>query len=198
MILLSHEGRELELPPDSMIIINNASERDYEFFANEDLKIEFDGACLYIHSPASKRHEDVVFNLLNIFKTFLKQNPSFGNAIGSRFALRLPNGKRPEPDVVIVPANSVNETDSVYDDVPKMVIEILSPGTADHDMTVKRQWYEESKIPEIWYVDLDARKIIVIRLAENHAYLEEEHDSGSIRCDALGGLEISIDDVFST
>lgn len=150
MLLLAHKGRELELPPDSMIIIANASERDYVFFANEDLKIEFDGTCLYIQSPASKRHEDVVFNLLSIFKTFPKQNPSFGNAIGSRFALRLPNGKRPKPDVVIIPANSVDEADFVYDGIPKMEVEILSPGTADHDKTVKRQWYEESKIPEIW------------------------------------------------
>jgi len=74
MLKLFHAGHEIELSPDSMIIVKRASEQDYETLANEDLKVEFDGECLYIHSPASKMHENVVFNLLAIFKTFLAQN----------------------------------------------------------------------------------------------------------------------------
>ncbi|MHA1652169.1 MAG: Uma2 family endonuclease [Candidatus Helarchaeota archaeon] len=104
----------------------------------EDLKVEFDGECLYIHSPASKKHENVVFNLLTIFKTFLRHNPSLGEALGSHFALKLPNGKRPEPDIVIVPAGIVNDNDCIYEGIPKLVIEILSPSTREFDLKEKK------------------------------------------------------------
>jgi Uma2 family endonuclease len=198
MLMLSHAGHEIELSPDSMIIIKNASEHDYESLANEDLKVEFDGECLYIHSPASKMHENVVFNLLAIFKTFLAQNISLGEPIGSKFALKLPNGKRPEPDVVIVPRGSVDDFDSVYEGVPQMVIEILSPSTKDYDLMVKRQWYEESRIPEIWFIDLEVRKINVIHLTENGVYEEREYNTNTVICEVLGNLEISLDNIFLT
>ncbi|HME55336.1 MAG TPA: Uma2 family endonuclease [Candidatus Lokiarchaeia archaeon] len=181
-----------------MIIIKNASEHDYETLASEDLKIEFDGECLYIHSPASKKHENVVFNLLAIFKTFLAQNPSLGEPIGSKFALKLPNGKRPEPDVVIVPRGIVGDYDSVYEGIPSMVVEVLSPSTKDYDLIIKRQWYEESLIPEIWFIDLEAQKIIVIRCSENDVYEEREYSTNVIACQALENLEISLEAIFTT
>jgi len=198
MLTLSHAGHKIELSPDSMIIIKNASEHDYETLASEDLKIEFDGECLYIHSPASKKHENVVFNLLAIFKTFLAQNPSLGEPIGSKFALKLPNGKRPEPDVVIVPRGIVGDYDSVYEGIPSMVVEVLSPSTKDYDLIIKRQWYEESLIPEIWFIDLEAQKIIVIRCSENDVYEEREYSTNVIACQALENLEISLEAIFTT
>lgn len=193
-----HSGPEIELSPDSMIIMKNASEHDYESLAYEDLKVEFDGECLYIHSPASKMHENVVFNLLTIFKTFLARNPSLGEPIGSKFAVKLPNGKRLEPDVVIVPRGIVENFDSVYEGVPRMVIEILSPKTKDYDLMIKRQWYEESRIPEIWFIDLEGRKIIVIHLSKNDVYEEMEYDADIVVCEVLENFEISFDEIFTT
>ena len=63
---ISHSNKSITLSPDSLIIVKNATESDYLEISNEDLKIEFDGECLYIHSPASKRHEKLVFQLLVI------------------------------------------------------------------------------------------------------------------------------------
>jgi hypothetical protein len=49
MLILSHAGHEIELALDTMIIIKNTTEKDYFKLANEDLKVEFDAECLYIH-----------------------------------------------------------------------------------------------------------------------------------------------------
>ena len=61
MLKLVHSNHQTTLSTNALIIIENAVEDDYFNLANEDLKIEFDGVCLYIHSPATKRHEDLVF-----------------------------------------------------------------------------------------------------------------------------------------
>jgi Uma2 family endonuclease len=198
MIVVSHAGHEIELSPDSMIIIKHASEHDYESLANEDLKIEFDGECLYIHSPASKQHENVVFNLLTIFKRLLALNPSMGEPIGSKFALKLPNGKRPEPDVVVVPRGAVGDNDSVYEGIPRMVVEILSPSTKDHDLHVKRKWYEESLVPEIWFVHLEGHKITALRHSKVGTYKATEYAKDVAICEVLGHLEIPLIEIFAT
>jgi Uma2 family endonuclease len=197
MIVVSHAGHEIELSPDSMIIIKHASEHDYESLANEDLKLEFDGECLYIHSPASKKHENVVFNLLAIFKRYLGRNPALGESIGSKFALKLPNGKRPEPDMVIVPRGVVGEYDSFYEGVPRMVIEILSPSTKDHDLLVKRKWYEESSVPEIWFIDLEGQKITTLCLSKAGTYEKREYTKDAAICEVLGHQKISFSEIFT-
>ncbi|MHA1275909.1 MAG: Uma2 family endonuclease [Candidatus Helarchaeota archaeon] len=198
MLILSHAGRELEIALDAMIIIKNATEKDYLRFANEDLKVEFDGESLYIHSPASKRHKNVVFNLLTILKRYLKEKPELGEAIGSKFALKLPNGKRPEPDVVVVPPNVTADEDSIYEGIPKMVIEILSPSTYDYDLIDKRKWYEENLIPEIWFIDLKEKSVLVESLESNGTYKEIKYRGNVIICKILDNIEINFEDIFLT
>ncbi len=196
MLILSHAGHELELALDTMIIIKNATEKDYLKLANEDLKVEFDGACLYIHSPASKKHENVVFNILTIFKTYLKQNPSLGEAIGSKFALKLPNGKRPEPAMVILPAGVVNDEDSIFEGIPKLIVEILSPSTREYDLIDKRKWYMENKVPEIWFIDLEEPSVVIESIKPNGTYKKEKNLGNTVKCKALGNFEIKFEDIF--
>jgi len=196
MLILSHAGHELELTPNTMIIIKNATEKDYFTLANEDLKVEFDGECLYIHSPASKKHENTVFNLLTIFKTYLKQNASLGEAIGSKFALKLPNGKRPEPDVVILPAGTVNDDDSIYEGIPKVIIEILSPSTRDYDLADKRKWYKENSVPEIWFIDLEEKSVVVESIEPDGSYTEVKYFENTIISKVLGNFKIKMEDLF--
>jgi len=180
-----------------MIILRRATEKDYFALANEDLKVEFDGECLYIHSPASKKHENVVFNLLTIFKTFLKKNPALGEALGSHFALKLPNGKRPEPDIVIIPAGIVKDNDCIYEGVPKVVIEILSPSTREYDLKEKRTWYKENKIPEIWFIDLEEKTVLIDLIKPDGTYQEKKYLGNVIPCAILKDLEIQFEIIFT-
>ena len=61
MLILKHLNHQTTLPNKALIIIEQASEADYFNLANEDLKLEFDGESLYIHSTATKKHENLVF-----------------------------------------------------------------------------------------------------------------------------------------
>jgi Uma2 family endonuclease len=197
MLILSHAGHRLELPLESMIVIKNSTEKDYFALANEDLKIEFDGTCLYIHSPATKKHENVVFNLLTILKTYLKENPSSGEAIGSKSTLKLPNGKRSEPDLVIVPPRVTQDDDSIYEGVPNMVIEILSPSTREYDLNDKRKWYQENNVPEIWFIDLEERSVSIESIQLDGTSTEKKYLGNIIKSKVLGILKVKFEDIFA-
>jgi Uma2 family endonuclease len=61
-----------------------------------------------------------------------------------------------EPDLFVIPRPSAA---AHWRDVelPLLVIEILSPSTAQHDRWTKRRLYQRAGIPQYWIVDLDAR-----------------------------------------
>ena len=118
-----------------------------------------------------------------------------GEAIGSKFALKLPSNKRPEPDVVIVPAGKVNDFDSVFEGIPLLVVEILSPSTREHDLQVKKKWFRETQVPEIWIVDLEEESIILDYL-ESENYETTTYTSGKTLCQSFKQLEISLEDIF--
>jgi Uma2 family endonuclease len=44
---------------------------------------------------------------------------------------------------------------------PLLVVEVLSPSTAQRDRVVKRRIYLDAGVEEVWIVDLDAEKIEV-------------------------------------
>ncbi len=185
MLSISHLDHITELSSQSIIIIENTTEKDYFKLANEDLKIEFDGECLYIHSPATKLHEDLNFYLLKILKEYLENKPGVGDAIGSRFAVKLPNGQRPEPDAVITPYGEVKNTDSIFEGVPLVVFEIISHSNRKHDYERKLKWYQDGQIPEIWLIDREEQKIDYYTLNEKKTYNHQVFTKGPIKSSVL-------------
>ena len=91
------------------MIVSPSTEQLYFEYSNEDLKVEYDGVGLCINSPASYKHEKAFLRIITLLKSFFDRNPTLGDVIGSRFALQLPSGKRPEPDIVILPSGSAQE-----------------------------------------------------------------------------------------
>ena len=183
MLTIRTEHNVWDPPQDSLIIIDGVTEEDYWKLSSEDLKIEYAGGCLYIHSPASLKHE-MIFNFLYLYLNVRLQELNVGELLGSRVAIELPGGHRPEPDLVLLPRDTYSESDTVYKGVPIWVIEILSTGTkknVDHDLVEKLSWYTDAKIPEIWYVNPDT--YTVIRYCYNspdQTYKREEFSKDSV------------------
>jgi Uma2 family endonuclease len=47
-----------------------------------------------------------------------------------------------------------------------LVVEVVLPGSRTNDRVTKRATYAEAGIPHYWLVDLEARSITLLRLAE--------------------------------
>ena len=65
-----------------------------------------------------------------------------------------------QPDLFVIRVDPASPPAGWQDvDVPVLVIEILSPGTAARDRGSKRRIYQRAGVGEYWIVDLDARLI---------------------------------------
>ena len=61
--------------------------------------------------------------------------------------------------------------DGDIDLAPDWVCEVLSPSTRRYDFLVKRSFYARSGVKHLWYVDTEARTVLVSRLVDG-AWLE--------------------------
>ena len=80
---------------------------------------------------------------------------------------------------------------------PDLVIEILSPSTADKDRGKKRTLYGKHGVTEYWLIDPAAETVQIHRLQREtliptHAFGREE----TLRSPLLSGLELHLDDIF--
>jgi Uma2 family endonuclease len=67
---------------------------------------------------------------------------------------------------VILSDLTVVEPDTVYEGAPTLVVEILSPSTAQTDRHTKMQLYARHGVPWYWIVDPDSRTVEVYALGE--------------------------------
>ena len=82
---------------------------------------------------------------------------------------------------------------------PDLVVEILSPATADRDRGYKRALYAKHGVTEYWLVDPVAETVSILRprggaLIVAHTFGRNE----TLRSPLLVGFELDLDDVFSS
>lgn len=170
---------------DVMVTLEGISEEDWWKYAPEGRVCEYLDGVVYMPSPASDEHQDDVgfwFSLLNIYTTERR----VGRARLGPGVLRLAPRRNPEPDVFVVPLG-----DGPHDPPALLVVEALSKSTRGHDTGRKRDLFQEAGIPEIVYVDLKRRRIIVHRKADD-LYTTEVLDRGIWHSASIPGFWIEV------
>ncbi|MGI8499510.1 MAG: Uma2 family endonuclease [Gemmatimonadaceae bacterium] len=117
-----------------------------------------DGELLVTPAP-SWRHGDAVLALVKRLLPYLEAH-RLGHLKVAPQDLLLGDNVLVQPDVFVVPLVS-GRTPRSWDEVRRLLlaIEVLSPGTARADRTVKRALYQRHAVPEYWIVDTDARLV---------------------------------------
>lgn len=80
------------------------------------------------------------------------------------------------------------------DVVPDWTCEVLSPSTRSYDLTVKRRFYARIGVAFLWYVDLEARTLVVSRLVDGRwgELGWSTSDGGAIRAEPFDDVEIDL------
>ncbi len=80
---------------------------------------------------------------------------------------------------------------------PDLVVEILSPSTAERDRTFKRALYARYGVSEYWLVDPDARTVTVLRL-DDGAFAEVAYYGAgqTLTSPTMAGFTVNLDDIF--
>ena len=80
---------------------------------------------------------------------------------------------------------------------PDLVIEILSPSTADKDREIKRELYSRHGVKEYWLVDPVAETVSIYRQQAGRLAITRTFGRrDTLRSPLLAGLELRLDGVF--
>ena len=132
-------------------------------YCDNKRKIEKIDGKTYLMARPCREHINVQDNIAMIFNAYFKQNKRKCRAM-SEDQLYINENNYYEPDIKIL----CRETRK--DDIPVIVIEILSKSTADRDLGIKMKKYAELGIKEYWIVSWEMTTISVYRLNESNYY----------------------------
>ncbi|WP_420265483.1 Uma2 family endonuclease [Candidatus Magnetominusculus dajiuhuensis] len=147
-------------------------------------------------SPFSK-HQRIAVRLFTMMYRHIEQE-NIGFIYFSPLDVIFEEGiNRVQPDILFIRKDNAAIIQDWIRGVPDMVCEIISPGSYDMDVSVKKAIYEKYGVPEYWVVLPDFRAIEVLIIDNDkyvrHSYAELE---GVVTSKAIEGLQVNIKDVF--
>lgn len=111
-------------------------------------------------TPAPKfAHQAVVLEFALILKAYVAAQ-SFGTLCMSPADVEIEDEMIVQPDLFVaqgLDGSKIRNWDEIA--ALKLVIEVLSPGTARFDKGVKRRFYQRNGVEEYWIVDVEARLV---------------------------------------
>jgi Uma2 family endonuclease len=156
-------------------------------------------------SPAPlTRHQVIVLNVASAIRQHLRRKPC--QVFVAPFDVRLPKKSETsdeeiftvvQPDICIVcdPAK-IDRRGCVG--APDMVIEVLSPGTMNHDVKTKYGIYEEFGVKEFWLVSPGDENVVVYHLHDGKFALYKEYsEPGPIPVAMLPGFSLEWSEIFT-
>ena len=155
-----------------------------------------DGEMILGTSPTPK-HQSLLGNLYRAVHAFVDA----GNLGRVRFApldVVLSNHDVAQPDLMFV-SNERAEivTEGNVQGAPDLVVEILSPSTAEYDEGYKRALYALHEVREYWLVDPDAETVEVLVLGDEGLSLYQVFETGqTLESPLLAGLSLDLEDLF--
>ena len=171
--------------------------KDYMSTPNDKRYQLLDGEMIVAPSPVT-RHQDIAGRIFLAINQFVRQH-SLGQVWFAPLDVVLSNHDVAQPDILFVSnARSAIITEANVQGAPDLVVEILSPGTAEYDRGYKQSLYGRHGVREYWLVDPDAETLEVLTLGEQGLVpLATHRRGGLIASPLLEGLALEMDQVFN-
>lgn len=131
---------------------------------------------VYISPSPKLRHQRAVETLYRLLHAFC-QGRRAGEVHVAPLDVHLPSGDVIQPDVIFVSESNRAILKDWIRGVPDLLIEVISPESAERDRIVKRRLYEQNGVREYWLADPEAPAVEVLVLSATvyapHGYFEE-------------------------
>ena len=169
---------------------------DYASLPDDERYELIDGELMPMPSP-KEIHQKILLLLGAEWLWF-----TLGNRLGAvyvaPFDVILSDFNVVQPDLLFVSnARSHIITEDNIRGAPDLVVEILSPSTADYDRTTKRELYERYGVPEYWMVDPYAKTITILRLgAEGYNVYAVYGEGDALTSPTLAGFSLNLSELF--
>jgi Uma2 family endonuclease len=148
-----------------------ASWDDFLAWLDEDVRAEWVDGAIVEMSPASAVHQWILGFLYRLLMEVVDRDRG-GAVFVAPFLMRLP--RRPsgrEPDLMFVSAEHAHRIRPTYVDGPAdLVVEIVSPVSAERDYHEKLAEYEAAGVLEYWIIDPLQRAALFYQLDDTGRY----------------------------
>ena len=171
--------------------------KDYCATPDDERYELINGRLVMVPAPNPK-HQRVLLALALKLGNFNEEH-RLGQVYVAPYDVFLSDTNVVQPDVLFISrAREHTVTEQNVRGAPDLVIEILSPSTAEKDLGEKHELYERHGVLEYWIVDPTAETIAVHRQGNGRLSLAESFGQGdTLRTAVLKGLELKLDEVFS-
>jgi len=121
---------------------------------------------IYLMARPNRKHLRIQYNLCKVFNDYFEAQDKDCEAVFED-EIRINKDDKIVPDVLVYCYDCFNEDDK--DDLPLIVIEVLSKSTRKKDLTVKMKKYAELGVKEYWVINYK-ELIMDIYVLENEQY----------------------------
>jgi Uma2 family endonuclease len=169
---------------------------DLQAFPADNFRRELIDGELIVTAAPSTRHQRVVLELGARLLAYSKEHG--GEVYVAPTDVYFSDVNVVEPDVVFVSAANVDRVEEKFiRSAPDIVVEVSSPSTRRLELRRKRELYARFGVPEYWYIDLDADRVEIYRLAEGSYALPYLLERGDV-LDApqIPGFSIALDELL--
>ncbi len=171
--------------------------RDYRT-APDDKRYELlEGELVMVPAPGFA-HQRISSNIEFILQRFVRQH-DLGIVLSAPFDVILSEERVFQPDILFVSKERlpIINPENIRGAAPDLIVEILSPATAERDRFYKRAIYARYGVKEYWLVDPEARTIEVTKLGEKDLETVGVYGEGeSLKSPLLEGLSFDLTEVF--
>ena len=141
-------------------------------------------------------HQKVSSNLGFILREYVRRN-NLEVVVLAPMDVVLSEVNVVQPDILFVS----NErrgiiTEPNISGAPDLVVEVLSPSTADRDRGLKLELYTRFGVREYWIIDPDERTVQVFDLTRPDALAN--YSSGSVSSPLIPGLDVALEEIFAS
>ncbi len=180
------------------VIWHNEQDKRLDFYnwVTPDIKAEFIGGEIIVHSPVVKKHNVITKQLVKIFDDYIIEN-DLGFLGVEKIMCRLERNDY-EPDICFFKkenADFFNDDQTIFP-VPDFVVEIVSQSTEDRDRGIKKIDYALNGVSEYWIIVPDTESIEQYLLNGKEYNEPIIHTKGIIQCSVLSPLAIEMTSIF--
>lgn len=157
------------------------------------------GELVMVPSP-TEHHQRISRNLLLILWQFVRER-DLGQVYAAPLDVVLGVGEEREvvqPDILFISKERAKIiAEEEIQGAPDLVVEVLSPATAQRDRAYKRTLYARHGVKEYWLVDLETKTIEVLKLGKRGYERAGLYRQGeTLTSPLLASFRVLIDEVF--
>jgi Uma2 family endonuclease len=151
-----------------------------------------------VMSPAPiPLHQAVILELSIQMALFVKKEKT-GRVFTAPIDVQLNERSIFQPDILFISREKLALIgERMIEGPPNLVVEVLSPSSAYHDLRTKFRAYEQAGIAEYWIVDPERRSVEVFANREGKFQLRQEAEGeGAVQSVLLPGFSVELTSIF--